>query len=359
VSKLRCEFPFSPRYLSSLASPDTQKRLGGDRFFRLLMGVAAASAQSVGSGTIADMWEPKERGKAVGIFVPGPLCGSGLAPIIGGALTQAFGWRSIQWLLTGFGGLVLTLVLSCLSENVRRKTVENEDGGPKTKFTIGSFLFNCVKPLRILGLLRHPATFVGVYPAGISFGVMFVGYVELQATFSFAPYNFGETILGLFYLAPTIGYAIVSVRGGSWLEYIMEREATKSGRGDYNGNARYLPGDRMKENKWVRAVLYLACLVWFAWTIDKGLYWAMAAVTLVLFGVFGMILYGAIATALTDFTPKQTSRGLALNNFVRNILSFRAAVITQPLINYIGVRCATTMVSLLPFVNFLSAIALL
>jgi hypothetical protein len=36
-------------------------------------------------------------------------------------------------------------------------------------------------------------------------------------------------------------------------------------------------------------------------------------------GVFGMILYGAIATALTEFTPKRTSSELALNDFVRNI----------------------------------------
>jgi hypothetical protein len=46
----------------------------------------------------------------------------------------------------------------------------------------------------------------------------------------------------------------------------------------------------------------------------------MTAVTLVLCVVFGMILYNAIATALTEFNPKQTSSGLALNDFVRNIL---------------------------------------
>jgi MFS family permease len=98
--------------------------------FRLLVGGAAASVQSVSSGVIADMWEPKEGGKAMGIFMQGPLCGPGPASIIGGALTQAFGWRSIQWFLTGFGGLVLALVLSCLPETVGRKTVRNEDGGP-------------------------------------------------------------------------------------------------------------------------------------------------------------------------------------------------------------------------------------
>ncbi len=327
--------------------------------FRLLMGGAAASVQSVGSGTIADIWEPKERGKAMGVFMLGSLCGPGLAPIIGGALTQAFGWRSIQWYLAVFGGVVLLLIVFCLPETIRRKAVKSEDEGPKPKLTIGRFLFKCIEPLKILGLLRHPAIFVAVYAAGISFGVMFVGYVELQATFPFAPYNFGETILGLFYLAPSIGYAISSILGGRWLDYIMKREATKAGRVGEDGKPRYLPEDRMKENMWVGAVLYPACFIWFGWALDKGLHWAVAAVPLVLFGVFGMILYGAIATALTEFTPKRTSSGLALNNFVRNILSFIAAVATQPLLNAMGVGWTTTMVSLFSLVTILPAIALL
>jgi MFS family permease len=327
--------------------------------FRLLMGGAAASVQSVGSGTVADMWEPRERGKAMGVFMLGPLCGPGLAPIIGGALTQAYGWRSIQWFLTAFGGLVLTLILFFLPETVGRTAVKNEDEGLKPKRTIGNFLVDFVKPLKILGLLRHPAIIVAVYVAGISFGVMFVGYVELQATFPLPPYSFNETIIGLFYLSPTIGYALSSVLGGRWLDYIMKREATKAGRVGEDGKPRYLPEDRMKENMWVGAILYPACFIWFGWALAKGLHWALAAVSLVLLGIFGMILYGAIATALTEFTPKQTSSGLALNNFVRNILSFIAAVVTQPLIDAIGVGWTTTMVSLFALATILPAIALL
>ena len=67
---------------------------------RVLGGGAAASVQAVGAGTIADIWEVHERGRAMGIFYLGPLCGPLLAPIIGGALTERFRWRSTQWMLT-------------------------------------------------------------------------------------------------------------------------------------------------------------------------------------------------------------------------------------------------------------------
>lgn len=47
---------------------------------RILSGGAAASVQAVGAGTIADIWEVKERGRAMGYFYLGPLCGPLLSP---------------------------------------------------------------------------------------------------------------------------------------------------------------------------------------------------------------------------------------------------------------------------------------
>jgi multidrug resistance protein len=71
---------------------------------RLFAGGAAASVQAVGAGTIADIWESRERGRAMGIFYLGPLCGPLLAPIVGGILGQAWNWRATQWALVIYGG---------------------------------------------------------------------------------------------------------------------------------------------------------------------------------------------------------------------------------------------------------------
>lgn len=38
---------------------------------RVLSGGAAASVQAVGAGTIADLWEPRERGRAMSTFYLG------------------------------------------------------------------------------------------------------------------------------------------------------------------------------------------------------------------------------------------------------------------------------------------------
>ena len=72
---------------------------------RMLSGGGAASVQAVGAGTIADLFESRERGKAMGIFYLGPLMGPLFAPILGGILGERWNWRATQWALVIYGGM--------------------------------------------------------------------------------------------------------------------------------------------------------------------------------------------------------------------------------------------------------------
>jgi multidrug resistance protein len=327
--------------------------------FRILTGGAAASVQAVGAGTVADVWEPKERGRAMGIFFLGPLCGPGIAPIIGGALTQGFGWRSTQWFLAIFAGVLLFMILFFLPETVKAKPGSPDKVQTKAKFTLGGFLKACVRPLGTLGLLRHPPIFVAIYSGALTFAITYVLYISIQADFPKSPYNFTTTEVGLVYLAPTIGYAISSILGGRWIDYIMAREAKKAGRYGPDGKLKFLPEDRMKENMWISAALYPAILIWYGWSADKGLQWAVPVVASLIYGIFGMLLYGAVTTVLTEFTPGRSSSGIALNNFMRQILATIATVVTQPLIDAIGTGYTCVLVGLFALVTTLAALAAL
>ncbi|KAJ5751816.1 hypothetical protein N7520_008733 [Penicillium odoratum] len=324
--------------------------------FRVLSGGAAASVQSVGAGTVADIWEPKERGKAMGIFYLGPLCGPGLAPVIGGALTQGLRWRSTLWFLTIFGGVMLLLILFCLPETVKKRApATTSDNEIRENITL-VVLKKIFGPFSVLALLRYPPIIVAVWTGAISFFTMFVLNVSIQATFEKAPYNFSTILVGLVYLAPTIGYAFSSILGGRWIDYIMAREARKANRYDDNGKLKYVPEDRMKENIWIALFLYPAALIWYGWSVDKGLHWAVGCVACIFFGLGVMLVMGAINTVLTEFTPKKSSSGIALANFLRNLLSFTGALITQPLIDAIGTGWTCTMVALIAFVTGTAAI---
>ena len=339
---------------------------------RLLSGGAAASVQAVGAGTIADVWEVKERGKAMGIFYLGPLMGPLLAPIIGGALAQGLGWRSCQWFLVIMGGIIMVLVLFCLPETLKvRKALTaiaeeesathvaaaDEEKGEKvpgtapptlsrttTKQSVqirtkryAAVLRRCfIDPLRIILYLQFPAVTVLVAYASVTFAALYMLNISIQQTFSIEPYSYKPLIIGLLYLPNSFGYFLTSIFGGRWVDTIMHREARKANRYDARGKLRFRPEDRMKENAWCGAVSFPLALIVYGWTVQYGVSVAVPLVANFFFGVGSMLVFAMVTTMLTEFMPTKGSHGVALNNFVRNIFSCAGGVATDPLIMAIG-----------------------
>ena len=116
----------------------------------------------------------------------------------------------------------------------------------------------------------------------------------------------------------------------------MAREARRAGRYDPKGKLLYIPEDRMRENAWMAAILYPAALIWYGWTVEKGVHWIVPLIANFFFGIGSMLVFAMATTMLTEFMPKNASAGVAVNNFVRNIFSCVGAVIAQPLISAIG-----------------------
>jgi multidrug resistance protein len=168
--------------------------------FRVMSGACAASAQTIGAGTISAIWEVKERGKAMGYFYLGPLMGPLLAPIIGGALTQGLGWRSTLWFLAIFGAALVVGIVFLLPETFRKPkdnraipVVEEEkvdleaaEGAgiqrtlsrvsartkAKAKTWIVTAKILLVDPLRSLVFVKFPPVLITVYWAGLAFGAL-------------------------------------------------------------------------------------------------------------------------------------------------------------------------------------------
>ena len=272
---------------------------------RLLSGGASASVQAVGAGTIADLWHPKERGRAMGIFFLGPLCGPLIGPIVGGALAEKFGWRATQWILVTYGGLTSLALILFLPETLPSESSNTSDRGDSsasnhtehggkghekevheitrqtTRQSIQKYSFEGTKvlhrwfiePLSIILYLQYPAVALTVLYASLTFGSLYFLNVSIQETFSQPPYNFSVLIVGSLYIPNSIGYILASVIGGRWIDRIMAKEARKAGRHDPSGNLVLVPEDRMRENAWLAAILYPGALVWYGWTAEKGLFW--------------------------------------------------------------------------------------
>lgn len=78
--------------------------------FRLLQGISSAMMISTNMALIISAFPPEERGKVIGLNVTSVYVGSSVAPVIGGLLTDALGWRSIFY-INGIGALLIALLI--------------------------------------------------------------------------------------------------------------------------------------------------------------------------------------------------------------------------------------------------------
>lgn len=75
--------------------------------FRVMQGIGGAMMFGTGTAMITSAFPPEQRGRALGINVSAVYLGLTLAPLLGGFLTDLFGWRSIFWLNIPFGLIVI------------------------------------------------------------------------------------------------------------------------------------------------------------------------------------------------------------------------------------------------------------
>ena len=282
--------------------------------FRVCAGGASASVQAVGAGTIADIWESFERGRAMSLFYLGPLLGPLLAPIFGGVLAQELGWQSTMWFLAIYGLCCFLLLFLLLPETLPRRgnrtagtgaaeepepqpepslsrvtTAESAKVYAKKLATLLQRLL--IEPLSVLLFLRFPPVAITVLTAAIAFGALFIGNIAIQQSFSTPPYGYSQLIVGLLYAPPGLGYITASFFGGKWIDNIMAREARKANRYDERGRLILLPEDRMRENMWLANTVYPLSLLVFGWTLRYGIHWIVPSIAMFLFGVSSMLVF--------------------------------------------------------------------
>ena len=297
--------------------------------FRVLTGGASASVQAVGAGTIADIWEPRERGRTMSMFYLGPLLGPIVAPVVGGVLAQKLGWQSTQYFLAIYGAVILLMLFFLLPETLARRRANDDDDNDqqqqqqqgagqgeqlqrtttaqsakiKTQRLARAVKRVVIDPLSVLLFLRFPPVLITVLVAAIAFGALFVANISIQQTFSAPPYGFPQLIVGLLYVPLGLGYFSASFFGGRWIDNIMAREARKANRYDEHGKLVYLPEDRMRENMWIANTVYPLGLLLFGWTLRYGVFWFVPSLGGFFFGVSSMLVFVSLYSIFPRSLP--------------------------------------------------------
>ncbi|EIM81719.1 MFS general substrate transporter [Stereum hirsutum FP-91666 SS1] len=88
---------------------------------RCLQALGTSAVMSIGAATLADIYEPAQRGTMMGIYYAAPLLGPALGPIIGGLLTQFLSWRATFWFLVIFMSCILVGFVVAFKDTFRRE----------------------------------------------------------------------------------------------------------------------------------------------------------------------------------------------------------------------------------------------
>ncbi len=84
--------------------------------FRFLTGFIGSPVLATGGASISDIFEPKKRAYAIGIWGIAAVCGPVLGPLVGGFAAQAEGWTWTIWELMWLCGSSLVLFIFFLPE---------------------------------------------------------------------------------------------------------------------------------------------------------------------------------------------------------------------------------------------------
>jgi len=296
---------------------------------------SASAVLSIGAATLADIYEPHERGTMMGIYYAAPLLGPSMGPLVGGVATQLFNWRATFWVLVIFGGISLatftvfkdtfrrerSLTYQTVSRRLYRQRVKREDSlngqelrqaveekGGKQVFTKSDMEKNDLESQRAIPahhhvpekdvqvvklslkdvnpfppfimILRRWNNIVILIASGFLFAISYcIGYT-CSRTFSMK-YHYDALQIGLVLLSFGLGCMAGSILGGRWSDNVLRKLKAKNGGRSY-------PEMRLESTKPAMLFTPITCIA-YAWLCQEKVHVAAVCVALFFAGFFIML----------------------------------------------------------------------
>ena len=361
----------SPNYASLLA-------------IRCLQAAGISGTQSLSQAVVADIVTSAERGQYIGFVTLSAILGPSLGPLIGGALTDSLGWRSIFWFLAICAGIDLVLIVLFFPETCRPIVGDGSIRPPKSHETLlqllrdhhrkdGSGSQPPILPLTAtedkaatedktltsnfgvrhlftsLSLLWNKELGLLLAYGGLLYSGINAISAALPSQFSDI-YGFNSLEIGLMFLPMAAGSVVAVVVVGKAINWNYRRHAKKLG----------LPVDKSRQTDLANfpieqarlevalPLLYVtaALVVAWGWALESR---TSVAVPCVLAFVMGVVYIGVLNvfnTLITDLYRKQAGAAVAANWFIRCMMGAIMTAVIQPLILAVGSGWAYTIMGL-------------
>ncbi|OAX41598.1 vacuolar DHA amino acid exporter [Rhizopogon vinicolor AM-OR11-026] len=352
---------------------------------RGLQAAGSSALLSIAAGTLADIYEPHERGAKMGIYYSAPLLGPALGPILGGVLAQRMGWRSIFWFVMICAIVVLLALVflfkdtfrkerSLTYQNVLKRRVNEQVAqhlstssqtviaspvaekppqpalervassqqkgyldveanalavAPASRMKYITLSLTDVNPFPpLLKILTRMNNLALLFASGLIFAFNYSISYTCSITLS-EHYDYDSLWIGLVLLSYGIGGNICgSILGGRWSDRSLAKLTQENGGKSFA---------EMRLTSTLPAMWFFPpSIIGYAWVCEKHVHVAAICVMLFLSGFFSIWIYTSTLAYIVDANPGRSSTAVATNSAFRCIFAFVATEVAVPIQDAIG-----------------------
>ncbi|KAK4139276.1 major facilitator superfamily transporter [Dichotomopilus funicola] len=332
---------------------------------RTLAGFFGSAVVSVGGGTNADLWPPTMAGLIYPFYFVSPFLGPAFGPVIGGFLSQAKGFRWLEWVIlfmVAFNYVYALPQFETYKKTILQKRAQAEKkaalasnpslatetaaAAPKFALPSSAIVQRIVlKPFKML-FVESIVLFMTIYMA-FNFAVFYSFFAAFPYVFgdgagSSGKYNFPPGEEGLTFISIALGCVI----GFLAVVYIDRRTYPAL---EARFGVGLVPPEYRLYGAMVGAALNPASLFWFGWTAEAGTYWASPVVAAVPFAVGNIMVYSSGALYIMNaYGSLHGASALSANSLLRYAGGGAFPLFTVQMFSSMGIGWAS---SLLGFVS--------
>lgn len=318
---------------------------------RLIDGLAFSAPMCLIGGSLADIWEGKERGKAMAVFSAAPFLGPALGPLFGGLLGDFTStWRWIFWtflIIAGVGYALLVLfvpethhqtILRRRAKKLRKLT------GDDTYRAISELKVRTVKEkmndslLRPFILLSEVIVFLVTLYMAVLYGLLYMFFFAYPVIY----------MEGKGWSASKTGVMFLPIAGGVLFACCLAPFINN----DYNKKAQpyvdkgELPPPELRLRPMLIGCWFIpAGLFAFAWSSYPRISWAGPAFSGFGCGFGFLMLYNPANNYIVDSYQHYAASGLAAKTFVRSIWGACVPLFTIQMYHRLGYEWASTLMA--------------
>ena len=245
---------------------------------RFLSGISASVGSTMVGGTIADIFESKDRGTPMNLFGVGGLTGTGLGPFVAGFIysNTKLGWRWIFWIqliLNMFWLVVIVLFLPetrgsvILRRRVQKLKKETGDesmiaDGDESRLSILKLIkISTTRPLMLL-FTEHIVFWFSLW-VSFAWGILYLFLTTVSLVFR-ESYHFDALQVGLGFIGMIVG-GLIGFATSPIQDYFFTRATEKN-----DGKSR--PEARLYFSC-IGSLMFATGLFWFGWSSRPNVHW--------------------------------------------------------------------------------------